>query len=268
MPTSGTVIRFRRRILDSNDVPLGGMTMPADITASMMRDTGTAMVVATETVTMSPIAGSTGDYYVEFTPQNSGSYSVLLQEINVNTGLRNTQSEFIVYAAGSLFLPSYTNAFCAESDIERWLQQSIDTTAHPSDTETPAFAETRAAILMSLCARYGFTVTPSTVTAGSRMEDILRDANAVGAALDYTTAQNFGKAPFKTERYDALLAMWNYYCGRDENGKHVAGALEMEISGNQISLASSHILSGDTTARADEGAPQDIGLQIRMSDIY
>src|SRR3972149_9016362 len=123
-----------------------------------------------------------------------------------------------VFSAGSVFLPSYANAFCSEADIERWLQQAISASSKPTDDEAAAFAESRAAILMSLCARLGFAVTPATVESGSRLQDLLREANAIGAAMDFTIAQFFAEAPSKSDRAEELNALWNRYVGEPTLG--------------------------------------------------
>jgi hypothetical protein len=107
------------------------------------------------------------------------------------------------------------------------------------------------------------------VTAGSRLEDLLRAANAIGAAVDALISWFGLVEPGKMEKAAALEAMWSKYVG-GRTGDFVTpivGYLEVEAR-NYIRLSSNHILSGDTTARAAENAPQDIGLQFRMGDIF
>lgn len=269
MPVAGNTIRIMRAILNLSDAPLTGMTMPADITASLFRDTGSATVAASETVSMTEI-GATGYYNVAFTPANSGLYTLELAEVNVNTGLRRSHHEFQVYAAGSVFAPAYSNAFCAETDVERWINAGISSSTSPSDTDATAWAESRAAVLMSVCAKLGYAVTPSTVTAGSRLEDMLREANAIGAALDYLTAQTRALAPFDAGRgrLGAFRDMWESYVGHySESGTWIPGLLSDEISGNLISLSTDHILSGDTAAASTSQAT-DIGIPFTMGDVF
>lgn len=270
MPAAGNIVETMYTILNLSDAPLTGMTSPADIVWTLRRLTGASLVTATEPVSMSEL-GTTGDYRVSFTPQNSGLYVLQGAEINVNTGLRRVRFDFQVMSAGAVFAPSYSNAFCAETDIERWLQQPITASTKPTDAEATAFAESRAAALMVLCAVRGYPTTPATVTSGSRLEDLLRDANAIGAALDYRMAQAFGTNAAKaTEQIEHLRRLWQDYYGTDDSptaSGHVLGFIELELQ-TSVSLSTSHVLSGDTTARADEGAPQDIGLQIRMGDVY
>jgi hypothetical protein len=257
-------------VLDLNDNPLTGMLVPGDVTLTLQRQSGSALVAASETVSWAEV-GATGRYFFSFTPQNTGLYLLYLKEINVNTGLRQPEFRYDVLAAGAQFAPSYANAFCAESDLERWLGMSISATTHPSDTEAAGFAESRAAILMSLCAGLGYPVTPATVTAGSRLEDLLRDANSVGASADYLIAQGKGVRPFGAQTLvDNLLSLWKTYVGSyTSSGVFVPGLIAAEIRGNLASLATDYILSGDTQAAPTSGMPPtDIGISIGMGDVY
>lgn len=260
---SGNQIRTLWTVLDQNSSPLTGVTTPAGITFTLHRDSGSAYVAASETVSWAEI-GVTGHYYISFTPANTGRYTLQLKELHVSSLGRTWVFHYDVLAAGAVFVPAYSNAFCSESDVERWLQQDITSSTKPSDTQVAGFAETRASILMSLCARLGYSVTPSTVTSGSRIEDLLRDANAIGAGWDATVSQTFGTAPSKTERAGWLEGLWVGYVG---DGDKKAGILEMEIRGNLASLSTDHILSGDTTA-ATETTPTDAGIQVGMDSLY
>jgi len=115
----------------------------------------------------------------------------------------------------------------------------------------------------------GFAVTPATVESGSRLQDLLREANAIGAAMDFTIAQFFTEAPSKSDRAEELNAMWNRYVGEPTLGPARAiGYLELEIRANLSSLATNHILSGDTAARASSGTPIDSGIQVTMGDTF
>lgn len=261
MPVAGNVIYQPYYFLDEDGVtPLTGKTTPADITFALKRYTSSGSVAASETVTF-PERGS-GYYDICFTPENSGLYTVFsFEQIE---GFRTREFPFEVLSAGAAYLPSYANAFCSESDIERWLQFGIDASTNPNDTETAGFAQTRANVLMSLCASLGYTVTPSSVTAGSRLESLLRDANAIGAALDYSIAQQFRQSPSRSDRIDYLLGQWQQYYGpgpfEGTPGAKPAGPgyIETEIRGNLTSLATDHILSGDTIASTPT-YPTDIG---------
>ena len=268
MPVAGNIIKQPWLFLDTDmSTPLTGATTPADITFALKRYTAAGTVSATETVTFPELG--LGFYDITFTPENSGLYSVFLQEIS--GAARGWLFTWEVVASGAVYSPSFANAFCAETDVERWLQYSIDSTTAPTDTETAGFAQTRAAVLMSLCARLGYTVTPSTVTAGSRIETLLRDANAIGAAMDYTIAQQMRITPNKTDRIELLMARWVEYAGGPQPGvsKEAVGLIEKEITGTLVSLATDHILSGDTLAAPSSSSPPtDAGITVTMGTLY
>ena len=237
------------------------MVSPTDVTLSLFVDAGSGFAAAGETVTWAPVSGQTGYYDISYAPSGSGLYKLLLQEINASSMGRRWQFTQEVVAAGATFLPSFANAFCSESDVERWLQQSIDVTTSPTDTQTAAFAESRAAVLMTLCASLGYPVTPSTVTAGSRLESLLREANAIGTALDYTAAQILSLQPSKSDRFDYFRQLWLDYYGGVPVGfvTPVPGVIEKEIKANLVSLGTDHILSGDTLPSNDSGTVTDGG---------
>jgi hypothetical protein len=270
MPSAvaGNLVLDSWTVRDPVAAPLTGMAVPTHVTLALKRQSGSAMVAATESIAWTEI-GSSGTYYFSFTPENTGLYLLILDEVGAATMQRKgVEFRWEVAAAGAVFAPSYANAFCSESDLERWLQQAISATSQPSDVQAGGFAESRAAVLMSLCAGLGYAVTPATVAAGSRLENLLREANAVGAAMDFTMAQSFMRAASKTERATILLDVWESYVGRWVAGKLLPGIIGMEITANAVSLATSHVLSGDTTARASENAPQDIGVMIRMDEDF
>lgn len=272
--TSGNEIIQEVIVLDTNSNPLGGLTggsgaggfASADFSVVLTRISGST----TEVVTMAEGVAA-GHYNIRYTPTATGGYLLHLKELNVNTLGRTIDFYHDVVTAGSIFVPSLANAFCSEADVERWLQQSITATTKPSSTELAAFAETRAAWLQSLCASKGFAVTPSTVTNGSRLQDLLREANAIGAACDCTSASAFGVAPSRTDKAEWLEAQWDRYVGRPaEPGKPgIIGIVEMEIRGNLASLATDHILSGDTAPAVTSGtAPTDVGIQFTMDSSF
>ncbi len=262
---SGNDVVQEWTILDTSSDPLTGMVKTTDITVTLHNQSGSTFIASSETVTLTEI-GSSGHYYFKFTPTGTGVYVLQFKEINASTLLRTGRFDFAVVSAGSTFAPAFSNAFCAETDMERWIQQTIDGTTRPSATEAAGFAESRAAVLMSFCAAKGFTVTPSTVTANSRMEDLLRDANCIGASLDYTIAQSFKSGPLRTERIPELLGRWQEYLG-DPAKPDVMGVLEMEIRGNLSSLSTDHVTSGDTQAAPTETVTAE-PIQIRMGDLF
>jgi len=265
MPSFGTVgniIVYGVECLDLADALLTGITSPAGVTLTLQRQSGSTMIPAAEVVSWTEI-GVTGRYYFSFTPLNSGRYILYTHLISALSNGAFREYTFEITTAGATFSATYANAFCAETDIERWIQTAIDATTKPNDSETAAFAESRAAILMALCAAWGYTVTSATVTAGSRLEDLLREANAIGAALDYTVAQQFRVAPNTSERAQTLQTLWDQYI------KPKDGYLYVEVNANlSASLATDHILSGDTLAYNEGAAPTNAPIGIGMGSLF
>lgn len=252
-------------ILDANSNPLTGMTSPADITFSLKRQSGTNFVAASEVVGFAESAVA-GTYAITITPQNIGTYINELKELNAGTLQRTWRFVYEVLPAGAVFTPSYANAFCSQGDIERYTSLTFSTVSPVTSLEAAGFAEERAAYIMAMCAAWGLTVTPTTVTAGSRLEDLLRAANAIGAAIDVVISWYWQVEPAENDKVRSLMARWVALMG---DGARLIGVIESEVESNLVgSFATNHILSGDTTERANENSPQDIGLQVRMGDVY
>ena len=259
-------------ILDfANSDPLTGMTDPTDITLDLQRESSGAVIAASETLTITEI-GATGRYYYTFTPSNSGLYIVYIKELHADSLQRTDEFRYDVVSAGAAFSPSYSNAYCAETDIERFLQYSITSSTKPNDTETGAFAEERAAVLSSLCTGWGFAVTPSTIVAGTRLEDLLRAANAIGGALDYTVAQQLGRTPADaSKRVEFYEGLWIQYVGgqRLNSLENTVGWIEKEIKMNLAALATDQILSGDTAAAPVPSTPPiNEGIEVTMGEDF
>src|SRR3990172_9439336 len=140
-------------VYDATNVPITGVTSPAGIDLVLLRQSGALMIAATEAVVWTEI-GVTGRYSISFVPLSLGFYILELEELHASSTKRIHRFEVEVLAAGAIFSPAFTNAFCAESDMERWLGQLISATTSPTATEAAGFAEERAAVLMSLCAKW------------------------------------------------------------------------------------------------------------------
>lgn len=269
----GDTILQSLTVYDQNDppAPLTGVTSPAGITIYLTRQSGSAMIAASETVTFLE-DGATGRYYFRFTPTNTGLYAVDYMVTHASANHEGARLEYSVLSAGSVFTPTYANCFCAESDIERRVQQSINATSTPSDAATMSFAQERAGVLKSLCARLGYPVTPTSITSGSHLEDMLRAANAIGAAKDWLLSQqtqtNGDDLP------DAIAAWdeeWVRYVGGPIPGRvtEIVGLIEKEIKGNLVSFSTDHIISGDTMAPAATTVTSEpLGGPISMGSLF
>lgn len=266
---AGNTVRQPWLYLDINGAGLTGMVNVTDVTLTLRVDTGTGGGAAAEPVSWTE-KGS-GFYDIAFAPVGQGLYTLFLKELNVGGMQRQWAWTFEVSAAGAVFTPAYANAFCAESDIEAWLGMDITSSTTPTSTQLSGLAQTRAAVLMAMMAGWGYTVTPLTLTNGSRLQDILRQANCIGAALDASLMQQFRLTPNVTDRISILQAMWDQYVGREgapgSPVAHIPGYLEVEIKMNLASLGTDHILSGDTQA-ADPTYPQDPGPFVNIGTVY
>jgi hypothetical protein len=267
MPSTGQLVIDGWTVLDVNENPLTGMLSPADVTLTLQRQSGGAIIAAGEAVAWVEI-GTTGRYYFSFTPLNSGRYILYLREIDPATLGRQSEFRWDITAAGTVPAPSFTNSFCGQSDVERWIGTFIDGTTRPNDVETATWAEMRAAVLTALCKRLGVTVTPASV-ANTNLGKLLREANAIGTALDYTIAQQFAYQPNNSDRIEYLQNRWIEFIGGDgESGSisNATGAIAEEINGSNV-FATDHILSGDTLP-ALETHPTSVGIVITSRDVY
>lgn len=247
-------------ILDFSSNPKTGMVETTDVTFTLHRESGAVMVAATEDVVMTEI-GVTGHYSIVFTPTNTGLYVLQLKEINA-TSLQRTFKfpDADVVAAGSVFLPSFANAYCGQSDVERWTQLVFTATSKPTLTAVTAFAEARASELSALLAVSGAAITPDTVVADSIEEDLLREANAVGAALDAHVVKFLQETPNQTGKAALLIEEWKRRIEEIEvywRGVVSEGGLRTHISTGEVTLK-------------DEGTTTDTGLNtgIRMDDEF
>lgn len=256
------------RVLSAADDSLtvsGLSTTPGvDFQISLQRQSGSSAVAASETVTIAEVA-TTGHYIFAFTPQNNGMYWLDVKELDALTLGRALRFPYEVLPAGAVFTPSFTNAFCSQADVERYSGLHFTNATQITSAQVAGFAEEGGAALMSRCSYLGFPVTVASLDPTSRLADILRAANATWAAWRVVIAWYAQIEPSQNDKAKDLLASYIDLVG---DWNKIPGTLAIEISGNLASLTTSNVLSGDTTARANEGSPQDIGLQVRMSDLY
>jgi hypothetical protein len=266
MSVANNLVAKLWRYDDLDGLPVTGQASPGDVTLSLFRETASGMVAASETVSWDEIGSDPGYYTVSFTPENTGQYVIELEELNYN-GYRN-KWEIEVTASGAVFAPSYSNAYCSEADIEGWLGQPISSSTTPSDNEAAKRAEEVASILSALCTGWGFAVTPDSVTAGSRLQDMLRRANAIRAAVDYVVAQQFGTSRSLSEKAERLERYWTELVG-DLSVKDAApGLIEREIRMNLASLATDQIISGAVTAQPSGAVPTNEPIGIGMGESF
>jgi hypothetical protein len=101
--------------------------------------------------------------------------------------------------------------------------------------------------MMSMLLAIGWDVTPSTVVADSIEEDMLREANAIGAAADAILGKFAMAAPSNTDKATALIEEYDRRMQRLlDYGRAVAAPRSVRT----------HLSSGEVTL-PDEGTTED-----------
>jgi hypothetical protein len=252
MPVQNSTIRQVWKILDVNGAALTGQTSPANITFLLKRDSGSGTVTASETVSFTELGS--GFYEIAFTPQFGGLYTLFLDELVGQQ--RDWWFVYEVVAAGAVFLPAFANAFCAETDVERWTQLLFDGGSKPTSNQVAALAQARASEMRGMLVAEGWTISPTSVASGSIEQDMLREANAIGAAADAYLTKFVDVDPGQTAKAKSFL---DEYERRLE--KLVAYAAK--IAGG-ASFIRSPMTAGEVTLK-DELAVTDAGLEVGVS---
>lgn len=252
------------RALDLNNPPgvVSGLTYPAGIALDIERSSGNSFIAASESIGFAETA-VLGDYSIYFTPQNSGTYFLTVQELSALTMQRNWIYTYEVLPAGALFIPSAAGCFCAVSDVARYAGLTFTNTSSPVTSDMAlGFCEERAAGIMAMCAFWGFSVNPATVETGSILEDLLRSANAIGAAIDAVVAWYAAVEPSESEKVRSLMQSWINLMG---DGAKIKGAIQLQVESSfSASGVRTHISSGEVTLK-EETPITDGGLALGMS---
>jgi hypothetical protein len=257
MPVIGDTIRELWLYLDQADAPLGGMTSPADVELKLFVDTGSGFALSADAISWAAVSGQTGQYNITYTPSVSGVYRLQLRELNVNSqGVRWSFPQEVA-AAGAVFLPAFANAFCAETDVERWTQLDFDATSKPTTTQVAAFAQARSSEIRSVVASEGWSPVPGQLTPLSVEEDILRECAAVGAAADAFLAKFMDVDPSQTEKAVALLQEYQRRLQR-------LVAYAQDIASSSAGYIATPMTTGEMTLR-DETQITDGGLSLAIS---
>jgi hypothetical protein len=260
VPVAGNTVREEWLYLDGAGNPKSGMVSPADVTLSLFRSiAGAAFAASGETVTWAAIAGQPGYYDISYTPAGEGLYKLFLVELNADSYGRRWAFTQEVLAAGAVFLPAFSNSFCAETDVERWTQLDFSGTSKPTSTQVAAFAQSRASEIRGIVAAEGWVISPTdgSVAAGSIELDMLREANALGAAADAFLAKFIDVDPAKTEKAVALL---EEYQRRIDRLATYAKAVASSTQG----FIATPMTSGEVTP-ADEIAITDAGMSTAIA---
>lgn len=249
-------------VADDGTTVTGLSTTPGlDFDVQLKRQSGSTYVAASETVTIYEVAGSPGYYGFKFTPQNTGEYTLYVRELDPATMGRDFPYQYNILPAGAVFEPSALQCFCAVSDINRYSGLTVTDTTQVTSQQALAFAEERSSWLMAMCAYWGFSVTPATLDATSRIADLLRMASAIGAALNVVIAWYAQVEPSENEKARQLLTQWVSLVG---DGDKLLGVLQIEV---QAALSLPEIrtpYSSGEMVPANESIITDGGLGLVM----
>lgn len=263
VPVAGNVVKHTYLFRDAAGNPKAGFNAPADVTFLLFKDNAAASeaIPSSASGTFYDIPGRPGYYGVEYTPSGGGQYSLYLQEIAADSQLRGWSWADEIVSAGSVFLPSFANAFCSESDVESWAGFSFESGSKPSSDQVAGFAQSRASEMRSIFSAEGWVVGPTTVTPGGAEEDMLRACNAIGAAADAWMSKFMDTDPARTEKATQLLEEYQTRLERLQ-------AYAAKVAGS-AHLLRTPMTSGEVTL-ADETPIQDVGLRdaIRMDQEF
>ncbi len=225
-------------------------------------------IAAPEAVTVTDVGD--GVYEFSWTPLTAATYALAVTELTTFplSAEASFIREFQVLSAGSVFAPAFDHAFCSEDDVERYAGETYDSGSNPSADAVAGFAEETAAYLiakMQACA--GVLITPAGMGApldnssiqGQVLEDMLRNANAVGAAAKAKRAAFLGQPPNESPVPEILEGIFLGLAGGYDPVKRVMveGAICMflksstTIDGVPANLfAKTHISSGERSQAA------------------
>lgn len=211
MPTVSAAIYTTWRVIDLTGAVVSGLTA-TDFNIDLTKDQATTA----ETVSVTSVGD--GVYVFAFIPLATGTYGLSVQEKGT---FANSQQggfsgrEWVVTAAGAAFAPDAANCFCSQSDVERYAGKTFSATSTPSATAVLGFMEEVASDLTAVCQLSGKRITPAggdaplTVSGtGVQLEDLLREANAIGACYRVETASYLGMPPNDSGR--ALYFLGRY----------------------------------------------------------
>jgi hypothetical protein len=255
VPVANNVVSQVWKYRDTAGAILTGMTFPADIELVLKKATAGGSVTASEVVSWTESADP-GYYDIKYTPLGGTVYTLFLKELNPASDGRQWWFVSEVMAAGAVYAPAFANAYCAETDVERFTQLAFTATSKPTSQEVAAWAQARSSEMsLQFLAQSGWTVTPATVVSGSLEQDVLRDMAAIGAGADAMLAKFMDSDPVATQKAEVMLAEYKTRLDRmtDYATKNL-GSLSVRT----------HISSGEVTPK-DETTITDGGLALGIS---
>ena len=147
------------------------------------------------------------------------------------------------------------DSYCAETDVIRYTQTETTYGAGtvPTEAQVLEFQASRAADLYMIVfgemgstalgpASYDNPITPGNSSEEFALNQVLKEANAVGAAMDALAAAGAGEEPARSERVAELGVLYEGWVGR------IQKAVEMLVTSlSGASSSASHVSIGEIT---------------------
>jgi hypothetical protein len=278
MPTIGQIIRIYHRVVNNVPASVPDLTL-VDFEIELYLNGSPA----SESVTVSYLGD--GNYMFQFSPTAAGTYGMVMTELvsvaNPNSVQNGFTQSWIVTSSGvPEFSATFDNAFCGQSDVERYAGRKFTTTTTLSQNELAGMAEETAAYLIAQTSQAGHTITPDSMgappdlstVAGQVLEDMLRAANALGVAARADRAGYLGANPNSSNRAEIFYGQFIGLAGGYDpaTAKEIEGAIPRYIqSVYNRSFVTTHIDSGDTAAAIRPAVtPTEPGLRMTMDREY
>lgn len=195
----GRTYRKAWQVARSDGMGLVTPLVIGDFSLTLLRDEGSGYVSAPETVVFSElIAPNLGTAQFAVDPNGAFNYQLWVDELHVDSFQRaGILFEFVAISAGSIFLPTFDNAYCSQADVEREMQHQIfDSASKPTDMDVAAWAEIEANRITAMLQLREFNTAPATIAADdSKLEMMVRHYNSLKVALNATRAGNYGVNP-------------------------------------------------------------------------
>jgi hypothetical protein len=259
-PVKNSEVLHVWELKDATGGALTGLDGNMTATLSRFADSST-QASATETVTIAEI-GSTGFYAITYTPTNAQVYKGRITESSLY--LEYTWEDQVTDSAAASVAD---NAYCSEADVVAWAQMGDYTASTtPTETQVLGFMQMRAGELYGVLAKWMATpVGPSGASGyateidtstdkGFALNEQLRMANAIGAAMDALQAAGASEAPSRTERVEELSVA---YAAIVANLEHLAREYEGNVDAVATHITSGEITQASVTAQEEDGRTFD-----------
>lgn len=265
----GEVVRRQHTVINLLGAHPTGLLI-SDFTIALYLDG----VAATETVTLSDLGS--GNYEFLFTPLSPGIYTFFGTEgAFANSQGLSFNDAWITVLTEAVFTPSPANAFCAVTDVERYMTQNFSSTSSPTDMDVLGWMEELARRLTAKCEVAGHRVTPaggnaplSGLPPDTELEAMLRAANALGVAVMACNGGYLGVPPADSDRGSTFYAEYLKLMGGLVPGSatEILGEIVEYIQATFApgAYAATHISTGQVTRYSP---PAGLASTLRVNEL-